>query len=133
MITTDIINTTYINKIINRDLGKIQAIESDVVNNALNKQTGALQESFSSPRYEVEDARSSFSVLQYLRFIDIHYKKVMLSDRKNLPLYNRAIWPILYQETLPDLRYGLTKDMIRSIRSQLIAATAVQITIPFPD
>jgi hypothetical protein len=133
MITTDIINKTFINKIISRDLGVIQEMQSDVAYNVLQKQTGALQESFSTPRYSVKETRSSFSILQYLRFIDIHYKGSMISGRKNVPFYNKAIWPILYRETLPELRYGLTKDMIRSIRSQLVAATAVQSTIQFPE
>ena len=132
MITTDAINEAYINKIINRDLGKIQELQTDVVNNVLNRVSGALQDSFSSTRYSVENTSSEFSVLSYLRFIDMKYSKSMLSVRKKLPLYNRAIWPILYQETLPDLRYGLTKDIRREIRGQLIAATS-QTTIQFPD
>lgn len=46
--------------------------------------------------------------------------------RRNLALYNRVIWGVLYNETLPDIRYGYTQDIRKSIRQDLERALEME-------
>lgn len=56
----------------------------------------------------------------------------MMAERSHLALYNRVVWGVLYHETLPSLRYGLTQDIRNGIKNELIAATQQQ-NIVFPE
>lgn len=58
-------------------------------------------------------------VFSYLRFLDIRYRKQELFFRRKLALYNRVIWGVLYNETLQDLRYGLTDNIRELMRNDL--------------
>ncbi len=77
--------------------------------------TGNLQRHLQKKPLEVANKTYFFRILPYLRFLDIKY----MASRRNLALYNRVIWGVLYNETLPDLRYGLTQDIRNGIRSAL--------------
>lgn len=46
--------------------------------------------------------------------------------RRNLALYNRVIWGVLYNETLPDIRYGYTQDIRNAIKKDLIRALEIE-------
>ena len=39
--------------------------------------------------------------------------------RRNLALYNRVVWGVLYHETFPQLRYGFTDEVRKIIHDQL--------------
>ncbi|WP_277247078.1 hypothetical protein [Prevotella pallens] len=39
--------------------------------------------------------------------------------RRNLALYNRVVWGVLYHETFPQLRYGFTDEVRKTIHDQL--------------
>ena len=39
--------------------------------------------------------------------------------RRNLALYNRVVWGVLYHETFPQLRYGFTDEVRQTIHNQL--------------
>lgn len=44
----------------------------------------------------------------YIRFLDMR-------KNGNLRIYNRQLWGMVYQETLPELRYGMTEEIRREI------------------
>ena len=46
--------------------------------------------------------------------------------RRNLALYNRVIWGVLYNETLPDICYGYTQDIRNAIKKDLIRALEIE-------
>ncbi len=39
--------------------------------------------------------------------------------RRNLALYNRVVWGVLYHETFPELRSGFTNEVRQGIRKML--------------
>jgi hypothetical protein len=39
--------------------------------------------------------------------------------RRNLALYNRVVWGVLYHETFPELRDGFTDEVRRQIRQEI--------------
>ena len=59
------------------------------------------------------------STLVGIRLLDIYYSRNGKGSFKKLKIYNRAIWGILYKETLPTLKYGLSEDIKQSIREDL--------------
>lgn len=133
MVTKEIIQETYIRSIMNRDMLVIEKEQADVVNDYLQQRTGRLKFSLEKHHFTIEGTRSKFSFLTYLRFLDIKSSKGLMSDRRNLSLYNRVIWGVLYHETLGDLRNGLTKDIYDSIKAQLINAVDTQTEIDFTE
>ena len=48
----------------------------------------------------------------YIRFLDMR-------EKGNLRIYNRQIWGIVYNNTLPDLRVGMSDSLRKEIRSRL--------------
>ena len=62
-------------------------------------------------------------LLPYLRFLDMQYRhrndRVAKFKRRNLALYNRVVWGVLYHETFPELRYGFNDEVRKEIREQL--------------
>lgn len=38
-----------------------------------------------------------------------------MKARREMALYNRVIWGVLYNETIPDIRYGYTQDIRKHI------------------
>jgi hypothetical protein len=127
MITTNIINETYINRILNRDLAVIQSIQADTVSSYLEKRSGNLEESLAIDNYVVSGTTSVSKNLPYLRFLDKKYRKGMLGRNQDNSLYNKAIWGVLYRKTYPALRYGLNKEIYNNIKEQLISVTSQNI------
>lgn len=117
MITEDIINKTYINRVVNRDIAIIYKTQEQVVRANFHG-TGRLARYLSTMPFSFMDRTYYFRVLPYLRFLDIRYRQNM-ETRRSLALYNRVIWGVLYNETLPDIRYGLTQDIRKEIRKDL--------------
>lgn len=73
-----------------------------------------------SPVTQITSARYSvqYFIPLHLRFLDIQYRR--RSGRKGkMKLYNKIVWPILYKEVFPELKYGLTDEVRRQIRQQL--------------
>lgn len=68
-----------------------------------------------SGRYSVH-----YFIPLHLRFLDIQYrrKKGRKGEGKR-NLYNKIVWPILYREVFPELKYGLTDEVRRTVRQQL--------------
>lgn len=130
MISEEIIRETYIRKIITLDADRIYTTQIKVVDyNFQSPRADNLKNFLSTKPYSSQEAPGKmvyhFRVLTYLRFLDIlssGRSKSTMPTRRNLELYNRVIWGVLYRETLPDLRYGLTQDIKNSIKSQLQSA-----------
>lgn len=119
MITEDLISKTYIQNIVARDSKIIKDTQAQVVSTYLHRRSGNLINSLIDYHYHIEGTHFTFQTLNYLRFLDIHYRHPMVAERRNLALYNRVIWGVLYHETLPDLKNGLTKDIKETISAQL--------------
>lgn len=124
MITEDIINQTYINRVVNRDIAIIYKTQEQVVRANFHG-TGRLARYLSTMPFSFMDHSYYFRVLPYLRFLDICYRQNM-EIRRSLALYNRVIWGVLYNETLPDIRYGLTQDIRKEIRKDLERALELE-------
>ena len=118
MITDELINDTYIHKIINRDKTIIYKTQADVVRANFHG-TGRLARFLTSMPFSFAGNTYWFRIFPYLRFLDIKYRKQNMRQRRNLALYNRVIWGVLYNETLPDIRYGLTQDIRDGIKRDL--------------
>ncbi len=62
-------------------------------------------------------------ILPYLRFLDMGYRlrndRVAKFRRRNLAVYNRVVWGVLYHETFPQIRYGFTDEVRKTIHNQL--------------
>lgn len=128
MFTDDIINTKYISGVISRDVRKIHRTQEDVVRGNFPGPRGTALANFISSRHYVIQESGSVMVnarvrlLKYLRFLDIIYSgrsKASKYVRRRLALYNRVVWGVLYGETLPAIRYGLTQDIRRRIGESL--------------
>lgn len=130
MITEDIIRESYIRKIVSRDANRIYTTQVEVIRtnfhgqHAENLANFLSIKPFSSMKAPGKETYY-FRVLTYLRFLDIWSSgrgQSHMTLRQNLAIYNRVIWGVLYHETLPDLRYGFTKDIQDSIRAELRSA-----------
>ena len=71
-----------------------------------------------------ETSRSiSVPLMPYVRFLDMQYRtrrdRIGKFLRKQLALYNRTIWGILYRQVFPQLRYGFTDEIRQQLREQL--------------
>lgn len=122
MITDQMINRTFIHHVFTAGFRKIRTIQTDVVRRNLNVVTGHLRSSLLTMPFSVEGSSMQtyyMPVLAYTRFLDIHYRRRDSALRADLSIYNRVIWGVLYGETEPTLRYGLTQDLRRSLAQQL--------------
>lgn len=124
MITKEMISEAYINRIVKRDVNIIYQTQQEVVAENLKSQTGTLASHLIQRPFELENMGSKqvyyMRTLPYLRFLDMSV--VTMRTRRKLALYNRVIWGVLYHETLPAIRYGLTQDIRDSIGAELQAA-----------
>lgn len=131
MISDDIIKKEFVTKTISRGAKKIFDLQSDVVQSVLHERTGRLFADMKAKRFVVGSDSKYFTVsatiLNYLRFNEIRSNNNL---RGKLHLYNRIVWGVLYGETLPALKFGLTDEMKAQIRKQIQDA-GIQLEIPF--
>lgn len=86
--------------------------------------SGQLLRFADNPNTQTQITSSSYSVHYFiplhLRFLDIQYrrKKGRRGEGKR-NLYNKIVWPILYKEVFPELKFGLTDEVRQQIRQQL--------------
>ena len=71
-----------------------------------------------------ETSRSiNVPIMPYVRFLDMQYRtrhdRAGKFLRKQLALYNRTVWGILYRQVFPQLRYGFTDEIRQQLREQL--------------
>jgi len=124
MVTDELIKEQYIRKIIKRDSDFIYETQAEVLRrNFSNERAKELASFLSKKPYDMFGyglkPNYYFRIFPYLRFLDIKYSRQQEGLRARLALYNRVIWGRLYNETINDLRYGLTQDMKKQIREWL--------------
>ena len=126
MITDDLIKKEFITRVVNRDIRFIYKTQEAVVRENFPDGSGALASHLSRQPFTFSsgDASQTFfvRVFPYLRFLDIRYRRQQMGLRRKLALYNRVVYGVLYNETLPALRYGLTADIHKGIGEDLMAA-----------
>ena len=56
----------------------------------------------------------------HLRFLDIQYRHPKGKRAKGKSnLYNKLVWPILYKQVFPELRYGFTDEVRSELTNEL--------------
>lgn len=123
MITDEMIKTEFISQTVSRDIKRIYEVQEQVVREVFTGGTGSLAKALSKKSFNMSgagvDQTFYMRIFPYLRFLDIRYRQQDLSTRRKLALYNRAIWGILYGDTLNELKFGLTDELLKKIGSQL--------------
>lgn len=135
MVTDALIRKQFVHTTVSRGIRQIYATQEDVIRSYLQEHTGnLLSHAVKAPfQSNVSDARAVYyiPVLSYLRFLDIaasqgkdslsRHAQDRLSrfHRSKLALYNRVVWGVLYRETMPELRYGLSAEVREQYRQQL--------------
>lgn len=125
MVTDELIKKSFISQIIRRDAAFIYDTQARVVreNFSTDGRSSTLANYLSKRPFSLSGQGLNlvyyFNVITYLRFLDIKYSKDKMGLRSKLALYNRVIWGRLYNETIRDLKYGLTEDIKRDIRQRL--------------
>lgn len=124
MITDEMIKTEFIHRVVSRDAKRIYATQSEVVDTYLSSRTGKLKDFLSKAPFQLVDNNTfrkvyHFRLLNYLRFLDIKYRREKMKHRRNLALYNRVVWGIIYGEIQPDILYGFTKGVRKQVKTYL--------------
>lgn len=125
MVTEEIIKKEFIHRTVNRDIKRIYATQQEEVSKVLHgKKENAIVSFLSSQSGRIVTSGGMqpvfyMSTLVEIRLLDIYYSRNGKGSFKKLKIYNRAIWGILYKETLPALKYGLSEDIKQSIREDL--------------
>jgi hypothetical protein len=121
MVTDQLIKKTFIHNVVSVGFQKIRQIQQEVISENLNVVSGNLLQSIQKePVGILETERQVYymSVLPYMRFLDIYFRENIIF-RRNLSIYNRVVWGVIYGEVLPNLRYGFTQDIRKYITRQL--------------
>ena len=121
MVTDSLIRKKFVHETMKEGVEKLQAAWRPAVG-AFQVRSGALRRfaDNSAPMTMITSGRYSvhYFIPLHLRFLDIQYRRK--SGRKGkVKLYNKIVWPILFKEVFPELKYGLTDDVRRTVRQQL--------------
>lgn len=130
MVSEDIIKDKFITDVMTAGVNKVRSMQADAAQSLLNAKTGRLFANLADRSFGLDVGSKHYSVsvriLNYLRFNEIRADRAL---RSRLVLYNRIVWGVLYGETLPKLKYGLTQDIKRDITRQLQDA-GTQLELP---
>jgi len=127
MVTDSLVRKKFVHDTLQKGVLKIYSTQENVVRNNFQRRTGRLMTLLSAHSYDSHISGHSqklfVRILPYLRFLDMQYSRrndrISKSKRRNLALYNRVVWGVLYNETFPDLRAGFNDEVRREIREQL--------------
>lgn len=127
MVTDEMIKKQFVHQTLEKGILKIYSTQENVVRNNLQRRTGRLMTVLSAHQFESQETQTSQKVfvrlLPYLRFLDMQYRarndRIAKFKRRNLALYNRVVWGVLYHETFPELRFGFTNEVRDGIRKML--------------
>lgn len=123
MVTDSIIRKKFVHETIKEGMQKLQDAWRPAVG-TFKVRSGELRRFADHPAPVTQITSGRYSVHYFiplhLRFLDIQYrrKKARRGEGKR-NLYNKIVWPILYKEVFPQLKYGLTDEVRRTIRQQL--------------
>lgn len=120
MITESMIKDEFIHQTISAGMQKINKLQQEVVN-AHFKSTGNLSQYLANRPFGVSGRQFYMRQLSYMRFLDIGTRTRLETKRlkRDLSLYNRVVWGVMYGEVMPELRYGLTDAIKESITKAL--------------
>lgn len=124
MVTDDLISEVYIKRVVSKHKSIIYETQAAVVDKYFNNGTGRLKSYLLTMPFDINGTSFHFKVLPYCRFLDMRTRT--RTERREMALYNRVIWGVLYHETMPALMYGLTKDIRDSIGAELRKAEEVE-------
>lgn len=124
MVTDDFIKPDVFHEIISRDIRRIYTVQRRTVEKHLGIRSGELLKSLIRVPVDVPELGKVYHMryLPYLRFQDIRtrYKKGQgLRKATGLALYNRVIWGVFYNETLPDIQDALNREFRNSINQEI--------------
>ena len=124
MITEELVKKKFIHDVLKKDIRYIYATQDEVIRrNFTNKRALDMARFLKTAPFSVvgDGLRPTYymRIFPYLRLLDIIFSHQSSGLRARLALYNRVVWGVLYRDTLPTLRYGLTEDIRRGIREQL--------------
>lgn len=128
MITDQLIRKKFIADAMTKGINKIYETQENVVRTHLNTRSGDLVAHLSRRPFTSQDSENKqvyyIRIFPYLRFLDINYRRgsrdrISRHLRSNLAIYNRVVWGVLYHETFPEIQYGYTEEIRKSIRQEL--------------
>ena len=127
MITESLIRKRFVHDTLQQGIRKIYSTQERVVRQNYQRRTGCLLTRLSAHSFDTQISGQQHTIfvriLPYLRFLDMQYRqrndRVAKFKRRNLALYNRVVWGVLYHETFPQLRAGFTDEVRSAIRQQL--------------
>lgn len=128
MITDQLVRTRFINDIMSKGINKIYETQENVVSTYLNTRSGDLLAHLKRRPFTSQESDSHqvyyIRIFPYLRFLDINYRRgssdrISRHIRSNLAIYNRVVWGVLYHETFPEIKYGFTQEVRKTIRKEL--------------
>ena len=127
MITESLIRKKFVHDTLQRGILKIYNTQETVVRNNFQRRTGRLLTRLSAHSYDSRVSGHSQTlfvrIFPYLRFLDMQYRhrndRIAKFKRRNLALYNRVVWGVLYHDTFPELRAGFNATVRSRIRQQL--------------
>lgn len=128
MITDQLIRKKFIADAMTKGINKIYETQENVVRTHLNTRSGDLIAHLSRRPFTSQDSENKqvyyIRIFPYLRFLDINYRRssrdrISRHLRSNLAIYNRVVWGVLYHETFPEIQYGYTEEIKKSICQEL--------------
>lgn len=127
MITDSLIKKKFVHETLQEGILQIYSTQENVVRNNYRRRTGRLMTMLSAHSFDSRisgENRTIFvRILPYLRFLDMQYRqrndRISKFKRRNLALYNRVVWGVLYHETFPKLCYGFTDEVRQGIKREL--------------
>ena len=126
MITESLIKKKFVADTMTEGIDTIFARQQHVAQ-MLGSRSGRLRQWARDRHYTIRATETSSSIsvplMPYVRFLDMQYRtrrdRVGKFLRKQLALYNRTIWGIIYRQVFPKLRYGFTDEIRQRLRDQL--------------
>lgn len=128
MITDQLVRERFVHDIMSQGINLIYETQEKVVRTYLNSRSGDLVAHLQKRPFiaQESDTKQAYylRIFPYLRFLDIYYRcgaddRISRHIRRNLALYNRVVWGVLYHETFPEIKYGFTEEVRTNIRKEL--------------
>ena len=125
MVTESLIRKKFVLDTLRQGTQKIEGRWQQAIG-SYNVQTGRLRafgdHPVSTRRITSYSIEQTYSLPLHLRMLDIRQRR----KKNGRNLYNKVVWPILYEEVLPELRYGFSQEVRQQIRESLEKATGKQ-------
>ncbi len=127
MVTDSLVRKKFVHDTLQKGILQIYSTQENVVRKNYQRRTGRLLTTLSAHSFESSISEEHHTIFiklwPYLRFLDMQYRmrndRVAKFKRRNLALYNRVVWGVLYHETFPALRYGFNDEVRKSVREEL--------------